>query len=378
MSIDLGNISDYMIIPSWLRKTYLELMDYFDKEWEPWFSRMMPRVKGPGDGALRSWTRDRGADPQGMAKHYGEDDAIEPMNYPHIRPWSYMTRKLGNAFRRNKRVFAEDFKQGVVQKAHAEMMENLTKYINRAIEYMLTRFVYGDTVAMNPFTNQDTNRQGIAHLRAGTFNGVAVAGLGGTSWDDFAAGTPSVFEDLAYLKKRFKRMANKKPVYMMVGRESEYNLELNDDLLDRLIRIEDTTQGVLGDYLMGLQLIKVVGQTYKEIPGADELAIGMPGAGDYLEQDWNRLNKHDMMVENMAGGVYEWSILGTKEIGDIKCGWVDEDHRDQRGSPTEIFIEQFIENRPKQIWTQAQLEYCPYIKDYANIMLIRGIAEQID
>lgn len=378
MSINLGNTSDYMIIPAWLRKTYLDILDWFDKEWEPWFSRMMPRVKGPGDGSLRFWTRDRGADPQGMAKHYGEDEAIEPMNYPHIRPWNYSTRKLGNAFRRNKRLFKEDFKQGIIDKAHSEMMENLTKQINRAIEYMLTRFAYGDLTSIRTFTDQDLNRQGVVHLRQGTFNGTAATGLGGTSWDNFSAGTPSIFEDLAYIKKQYKRMANKNPVYMMIGRETEYNLELNDDLLDRLIRIEDTTKGVLGDYLMGLQLIKVVGQTFKEIPGADQLAIGMPGEGDYLEQDWNRLNKEDMMVENMAGGVYEWSIVGTKEVGEIKCGWIDDDHKDQRSSPVEIFVEQFEENRPKQVWTQAQIEYCPYIFDYANIMLIRGVAEQVD
>jgi hypothetical protein len=254
----------------------------------------------------------------------------------------------------------------------------LTKYINRAIEYVLTRFAYGDLDVIRSFTTQDLNRQGIARLDNGQFNSVVTSGLGGVSWDDFTAGTPPVFSDLAYLKKQYKRMANKSPVYMMIGRETEYNLELNDALLDRLIRIEDTTQGVLGDYLMGLQLIKVVGQTYKEIPGADELAIGMPGDGDYLEQDWNNLNKKDMMVESIGGSNFEWSIIGSKEVGSIKCGWVDEDHRDQRENPTDIFVEQFVENRPKQIWTQAQIEYCPYVEDYANIMLVRSVAEQID
>lgn len=378
MSTNLGNISDYMLIPAYLVENYLTLTDWFDKEFEPWFSRMMPRTTAPGKGAKRSWTRDRGADPQGMAPYINEDDAIEPMNYPHVRPWSYNTRKIGNAFRRNKRQFKEDFKEGIVDKANAEMLENLVKFINRTIEYTLVRFGYGDLTTINTFTNQDLNRHSYVRLDQGTFRGAAASGLGGVSWDDFSAGTPPVFEDLAYLKKQYKRMANKNATFMMIGRETEYNLELNDDLLDRLIRLVDTTQGVLGDYLMGLQLIKVVGQTYKDIPGADQFGIHMPGAGDYLEQDWTRMNKNDMMVETIAGRTFEWSVLGNSDVGEVKCGWIDEDHRDERGSPTEIFVEQIDEKRPKQTWTQAQIQICPYVKDFAELMLIRAVAEQED
>lgn len=378
MSQDLGNLSDYMLVPDYLREQYITLFDMFDTEWEPWFMKMMPKVTGPGKGSLRYWTRIRHADPQGMAKIYGEDDAIEPMNYPEVLPWSYVTRKIGNAFRRNKRTFKEDFKEGVIESAHAELLENLTKFMNRSIEYILTRFAYGDPNIMPFWTNQNTNRQGRADIRLGQFRGAAVAGLGGQAWDNFGPGTPPVFEDLAYLKKRFKRMASAQAKFMMIGRETEYVLELNDDLLDRLIRIKDTTQGVLGTYLMGLELIKVTGQTYKDIPGANPLKIGMPGDGDYLEQDWTRLNKNDMMVEQIGGNTYEWSIIGGEKPGDVKCGWVDDDHKDTRSAPTDIFIEQFEENRPKQVWTQAQLEICPYVRDYAQLMLVRGIAQQVD
>lgn len=376
MSINIGNTADYMIIPDYLRENYLKLIDWYDKEWQPWFMNMMPKKVGPGRGSQRRFTRPRGADPQGIAKFYGEDEAIEPMNYPHVRPWSYMTRKLGNAYRRNRRVFAEDFKDGIIERAHAEMMENLVIFINRGLEYTLSRFAFGDQLVMNEFTNQDLNRQGVVHLRQGTFNGAADARLGGVSWDNFAGGTPPVFEDLAHLKERFKYLAGVNPTYLMIGRMTEYVLEINDDLLDRLIRFQDTTQGVLGDYLMGLKLIKVVGQTFKDIPGADATLEGMPGKGDYLELDWTRANRHDMMVENMAGGVYEWSIMGVDNVGEVSCGWVDEDHKDERGTPTEVFVEQFNENRPKQVWTQAQLEVCPVVYDYAKMMLIRGVAAQ--
>lgn len=376
MSYNVGMFSDYMIIPTWLRKSYLELMDWYDKEWEPWFLKMMPKTVGPGRGAQRQWRRDRGADPQGMAKFYGEDEAIEPMNYPSVKPWNYMTRKLGNAFRRNKRIFKEDFQDGIIDKAHAEMMENLTKFINRSIEYTLTRFAFADTGVMGEFSTQDTNRQGVVDLAQGHFNGSVASELGGKSWSNFGSGTPAVFSDLAFLKERFRYLAGKNPKYMTIGRKTEYNLEINDDLLDRLIRLVDTSQGVLGDYLMGLNLIKITGQTYKEIPGVDTSLEGFPGKGDYLELDWNRANRKDMMVHEYAGNSYEWSVIGTDDVGEVKCGWVDEDHKAQRGSPTEFFVEQWEERNPKQVWIAASLEVCPEIRDYANIMLVKTVAQQ--
>jgi len=377
MSVNLGNLSDYFLVPDYLLKDYMMLTTLFDKEWTPYLTQLMPRVAAPGQGSKRYWTEDSFADPQGMAKFYADDETIEPMNYPHISPISFVTRMLGNAFRRGKRTFAEDFKNGIIEQAHAEMLENLINFINRSIEYILTRFAYGSQPDMTPFTNQNTNRQAIVNLINGTFNGVASAGLGGTAWSNFAAGTPTIFEDLAYMKKQYARMVGKRARYLMIGRETEYNLELNDDILDRLIRIQDTTQGVLGENLQGLNLIKIMGQTYKEIPGADVTGIGMPGEGDYLPQDWTRLNKIDMMTEQIGGNVYEWGIIGGENIGSIQCGWVDEDHK-AYGSPTNIFIEQIEDKRPKQVWTEARIQICPKIRDFAEIMLVRGMAIQQD
>lgn len=371
-----GNLGDYMLVPDYLRRRYLELLDWFDKEFEPYFMRMFPKVIGPGRGSHKYWNRLRGADPQGMAKFYDEDEAVEPMNYPSVRPWSYVTRTLANAITRRKTMFKEDFEDGIIDKAHAEMLENLTKFINRSIEYTLTKFVYGDTTTMGQFTNQDLNRQGVVDLINKTFNGVTASELGGKAWDDFGTGTPPVFSDLAFLKERYRYLANKNAEYMMIGRKSEYNLEINDDLLDRLIRLKDTTQGVLGDYLMGLELIKVVGQTYKDIPGSDLIAEGMPGKGDYLELDWTRANRKDMMIHDVSGTDYEWSIIGVGDVGEVKCAWVDEDHRDERGSPTEIFIEQWEERNPKAVWTSAKLEICPEVSDYAKILLVKAVAAQ--
>ncbi|MHA1408708.1 MAG: hypothetical protein ACTSQY_00070 [Candidatus Odinarchaeia archaeon] len=371
-----GNLGDYMLVPDYLRRRYLELVDLYDKEWEPYFSKLMPKVIGEGKGSLKYWTVGRMADPQAMAKFYAPDEAIEPMNFPSIRPWSFQTRLTGNAFFRRRNMFAEDFEDGVIDKAHAEMLEALTKMIDRTVEYTLCQFAFGNTTVMGRFTNQDTNRQGVVELAQGKFNSAAASELGGVAWSDFSSGTPPVFKDFAYLKERYKYLANSNPVYMSIGRKTEYSLEINDNLLNRLIRLKDTTNGVLGDYLMGLKLLKITAQTYKEIPNTDELMEGMPGKGDYLELDWSRINRKDMMTHDVGGKTYEWSVIGDDNVGEIKCSYIDEYHKDERGSPTQIFIEQWEERNPRSVWTTAQLEFCPHVKDYAKIMLIKEVAEQ--
>ena len=102
----------------------------------------------------------------------------------------------------------------------------------------------------------------------------------------------------------------------------------------------------------------------------------MPGKGDYLELDWSRINRKDMMTHDVGGKTYEWSVIGDDNVGEIKCSYIDEYHKDERGSPTQIFIEQWEERNPRSVWTTAQLEFCPHVKDYAKIMLIKEVAEQ--
>jgi len=381
MSMSLGNLSDRLLVPKYLMTQYLKLVDVYDQEWQPLFMRMMPKKVAEGKGAKDHWTRPRMADPQMMAKFYDPMERIEPMNYPHAKQWTYTTRMMANAFQRDKKTFAEDFKGGIIERAHAMLLENLTKSINRGLEYTLSRFAFGDLLVMERFTDQDLNRQGRVSLQQRFSNFATGAdavdtALGGQAWDNFVPGTPPVFEDLAYLIERYEYMARESPTFLTVGRKTALALEYNDDLLDRLIRVKDTTQGVLGASIMGIKIQKVVGQTYKEIPGINTGAEGYPGKGDYLAMDWTRQNKIDIMTEIVAdGNRVEWGILGNRIAGEVACGWVDEDHQ-ARGTPTNIFIEQWEEMNPKQVWTTAKLMVCPEIYDYARIMLIKQLATQ--
>jgi len=380
MSMSLGNLSDRMLVPKNLMTQYLKLVDTYDQEWQPLFMRMMPKKVAEGKGAKDHWTRPRMADPQMMAKFYDPMERIEPMNYPHVRQWNYNTRMMANAFQRDKKTFSADFKGNVIERAHAMLLENLTKSINRGLEYTLSRFAFGDNLVMTRFTDQDLNRQGRVSLQqrfTNFANGTdqVDTNIGGQSWDNFAPGTPPVFEDLAYLIERYEYMSGESPTFLTVGRKTALALELNDDLLDRLIRVKDTTQGVLGASIQGLKITKVVGQTYKEIPGIDTGAEGYPGKGDYLEMDWTHQNKIDMMTEMIGANRVEWGIVGNRVGGEVACGWVDEDHQ-ARGSPVNIFIEQWEEKNPKQVWTTAKLMVCPEVYDYARIMLVKQLATQ--
>ena len=374
----LGNLSDNMLVPAYLREQYLKLVDEYDGKWEPLFSKMMPRVIAEGRGSKHYWTRPRMADPQMIAKFYENDERIEPMSSPHARVWTYNTRMTANMFRRGKREFAGDFKGGILERKHAQMLENLTKSINRNIEYTLCQFAMGNAGVMEEFTNQDLNRQAYANIGDRLFRGAVDLNLGGVRWDDFSGGANNhapVFDDLAYLVERFEYLAGESPTTFYIGRKTALALEKNENLLKRLIYFHDTTDGVLGATVQGLKLIKITGQTYKEVPGVETLAEGYPGKGDYLELDWSHLNRKDMMVEESGSNRFEWGIITNGNAGEVACGWVDEDHQ-SRGTPTKIFIEQWDENNPKQVFTTAKLEYCPEVFDYARIMLVKRLANQ--
>ena len=383
MSEQIGNLSDHMLIPAYLRQNYLKLVDDYDTKWEPLFSKMMPRVIAEGRGSKHYWTRPRMADPQMIAKFYEYDERIEPMAHPHVRNWTYQTRMTGNMFRRNKRLFAGDFIGGILERAHARLLENLTKSIDRNIEYTLCQFALGNVTTMEEFTNQDINRQAFCDIDAGTFRGASTGtdGLGGVRWDDFSGGAgnhANIFDDLAYLVERFEYLAGESPTIFYIGRKTALALEKNENLLSRLIYFHDTTDGVLGATIQGLKLIKITGQTYKEVPGVETLDEGYPGKGDYLELDWAHLNRRDMMAKpsgigDPAGYFYEWGIITNGNAGEVACGWVDEDHQ-SRGNPTKIFIEQWDEKNPKQVFTTAKLDYCPEVFDYAKIMRLEKLA----
>ncbi len=378
MSEQIGNLSDNMLVPAYLRNQYLKLVDEYDNKWQPLFEGMMPRVIAEGRGSKHYWSRPRMADPQMIAKFYENDERIEPMAHPHARVWTYNTRMTANMFRRNKREFAGDFIGGILERKHAQLLENLTKSINRNIEFTLSKFAWGDATVMEEFTNQDLNRQAYADIDAGSFRGTVDAGLGGTRWDDFSGGAGNhaeIFDDLAYLIERFEYLKGESPTIFYIGRKTALALEKNENLLQRLIYFHDTTDGVLGATIQGLKLVKVTGQTYKEVPGVTTLAEGYPGKGDYLELDWEHLNRKDMMVEVSGADSFEWGIITNGNAGEVACGWVDEDHQ-ARGSPTSIFIEQWDEKNPKQVFTTAKLEYCPEVYDYAGIMLVKRLSKQ--
>ena len=375
----IGNLSDNMLVPAYLREQYLKLVDEYDNKWQPLFEAMMPRVIAEGRGSKHYWTRPRMADPQMIAKFYENDERIEPMAHPHARVWTYNTRMTGNMFRRGKREFAGDFLGGILERKHSMLLENLTKSINRNIEYTLCQFALGNTTTIEEFTNQDTNRQAYADINAGSFRGTVVTGsLGGTRWDDFSGGAGNhadVFGDLAYLVERFEYLQGESPTIFYIGRKTALALEKNEKILSRLIYFHDTTDGVLGATIQGLKLVKVTGQTYKEVPGVETLAEGYPGKGDYLELDWEHLNRKDMMVEVSGNDSFEWGVITNGNAGEVACGWVDEDHQ-ARGSPTSIFIEQWDERNPKQVFTTAKLEYCPEVYDYSKIMIANRLSKQ--
>lgn len=373
MSVNWSNLTEPALIPTWLYRRYIAAIDFFDEEWAPMFTRFMPKQKSPGKGSGKHFSMPWLADPQGMARFHDPRERVKMMGAPHIEGMTFNTRTLKNGYAEDMEEFEEDFENGVIQAKRLMLDRQLVRFINRTIEYTLTRYVYGDPVVMASFSTQGLTRQAYANVRTGTFRGAADGHLAGIQW-----GLPgaNIFSDLNYLKDRFELMSGEMPEFFAIGRVTTREMENNNGLLQRLINIKDTTQGVLGQAIQGLKITRVVGQTYKEVPGINTDREGYPGRGDYLRQTWNRLNKIDMMTTVYASGRWEWGLLANRNLGFTACSWVHKLHQKQRSSPTEMFVRQWSEHDPLEVKNSVAISICPVVKDFANALRIDQTAMQ--
>lgn len=368
-----GNLTDIHMIPDYLRVHYVKLLDVFDNEWKPMFTRFMPKVEGDGQGSKKDQTLAYFADPQLMAKFHDPLEAVQVMNAPHIKPEVVRARTVALAFREDVEEFEGDFTNGVIQKKHAMMVRNLTRAINRTVEWTLTRYIFADANIMNSFGYQSNDRQARADLYPQHFNGVVDTHLQGTMWDNL---NTDVFKDLNYLKDRYELMAGDLPEFLVIGRVTARSLEDNPNLLNRLINIKDTTQGVLGSAVQALKIVRVVGQTYKEDPNVDISQEGFPGAGDYLRQTWARLNKIDMMTQMYGAFRCEWGMITNRNLGETRCAWVHKKHQAQRASPTQFYMKTIEKDDPEDIKFMAKFCFTPFVLDWAQSLIIERTAAQ--
>lgn len=373
MSFAWNNLQDPALIPTWLYKRYIDTIDFYDEEWRPMFTRIMPRRPAPGAGSKNHFSMPWLADPQGMARFHDPRERVELMGPPEIEGHTFNTRTLKNGYAEDLEEFEEDFELGVIQAKKMMMDRSLIRFIERTIEYTLMKYVYGDSTTMATFSNQALTRQAYADIQAGTFRGAADTHLGGLPWSNASA---NIFKDLNYLKDRFELMSGDIPNYLVIGRVTTRSMEDNNGLLNRLIQIKDTTQGVLGSAIQGLQIVRVVGQTYKEIPTVSTNREGYPGRGDYLRQTWARLNKIDMMTTEYGSGRWEWGLITNNNLGYTACGWVHKLHQQQRSNPTQMFVRQFMEHDPLEVKTEAAIRFTPVVSDFANALRIDKLAKQ--
>ncbi len=373
MSINWSNLTEPALIPTWLYKRHIESIDFYDEEWKPMLSRLMPRRPAPGPGSKKHFSMPWLADPQGMAKFTDNRERTPMMGAPHVEGITYNARTIRNGYPQDMEEFEEDFENGIISEKRRMIDRNLVRYIDRLLEYTLTRYVYGDPVVMATFSTDTTDRQGRANIRLGTFRGAAASNLGSQNWGLAAA---NIFKDLNYLKDRFELMAGEIPDALVVGRVTTRSMEDNTGLLNRLIQIRDTTQGVLGAAIQGLKLVRVVGQTFKEVPGISTDREGAPGMGDYLRQTWARLNKIDMMTTLYNSGRWEWGLITNGNLGFTACAWMHKLHQKQRANPTQMFVRQWVEHDPLEVKNEAAISMTPVVRDFAYALRLDQMVMQ--
>lgn len=64
------------------------------------------------------------------------------------------------------------------------------------------------------------------------------------------------FKAINKLKEQFELETGLEPTHLIVGIEDYYKMENSDNLLQRLIYVKDTSQGVVGSQILGLKILK--------------------------------------------------------------------------------------------------------------------------
>lgn len=64
------------------------------------------------------------------------------------------------------------------------------------------------------------------------------------------------FVEISKLREKYEEQTGLEATHLIIGFKDYYKMENSKALFDRLKYVKDTTQGVLGTYIVGLQIIK--------------------------------------------------------------------------------------------------------------------------
>lgn len=375
-----GNLEAPWMIPEAMRERHLLNIRLYDWKFSPVLQEIFPKTPAP-DGGANKFDWPIMVNPEPMAMLFQQDEEAPVLNAGGIGLESFSTRISKSAFQRRSDEFRRDFKDNLISLKYQILAEMIMESVNRRVEFELANYLYGNTYAIGQFSEQASNlgRFLVADLETGQFLDYAGAKvrdnlLSGSRWDAHTTADP--LRDIATIQRMHEDMMGSSLTKGFIGPETAMWLSLNEKVIEQLKYIRDTTDGILGTALHGINITKVIGQTYKEVPSAANAGVlGYPGLGDVDIDKWTDRNKVEIMVDGSpSAGCREWGIFSEDTVGRTFYGFLHTEHEAQsRGDPTRPFTWTWREQDPFKVKTRVGIAFCPAVEDFAKYILVKNM-----
>lgn len=362
--IGMGNQAYANIIPlALLKKAFLPMVRIWDNKWSAELSKVMPKMKGaPNGGSHFSWPII--ANPQ----------AISDMHSPYGRTryfttgadaesWDTRLTKAGFAMEPEEMLEEFTMEGGLGTSAKMQRLTQICiQAIERRVELELVNYIFGNTLAIQQFSNQKVRRL----LRVDTTSGSS--GMTGYAWSDMTNSRP--YKDISNVVELQSGMGDENLEHFFLGTKTAKMIKNHDQIIDRIKFVRDVSGGALEAFVAGLeggmQAHVVKAHTYKEA-SADVGAVGGPGAGDLTPDDWNERNKYWFMRESS----YEFAFFTASNLGFTFTSKTCPQH-----SGEGLYTFQYTENEPHVYKMRFELKFCPGVNDFGNEVVARKICPQ--
>jgi hypothetical protein len=361
--------------PLWMRKEVTTLLfTEYDNIFRPVMQDIFPRTTAPvgEDGEVPSidttFSLPHITDPQYMSRFYDYLEMPDPraVGFDKEECQARMTKEWGP--QTNPLLYKNEWKAGFLEKKNQMLVANKIRAIERFIEYNLVNYTFGTASVMDNFGNQRTKQSNfMKSWDAKETVSTESDYLGGKSWDDTSA---DVLNDIDTLNLWMNEVADEEINVAYLGANTLNGMQHNQAIKELLKYHYDLTGRMIGGTLRGVNLKKVIGQTYKD-DSTSSTRIGYPGQGSVKPDGYTTRYKYKMMTHVDSGSTYEWGLFVPGPIGNTFTAKCHPEH----ANPNSPYPNEWEDPRTKAIFSEIQMGFAPHVINFKNVFVVKRLAE---
>jgi hypothetical protein len=366
--------TSYQNAPAFWRKEATHvLFTIYDRAISTPIQDIMPRAPAPSSAGNMTPSIDStflmayAADPQIMSPMSSKNSRTKPfgLSWTDEAYQARLTRQWGPIVD-DPYMFEDEMKAGFLDRTKALVTETALRSIMRRVEWEDTRYVKGIAATINNYS------PGVNTARKKEFDAATGTGvdeyLSGAAWDNYSSDPE---HDLDKIQLYCNQMTEKEVTQGFIGPNTAFALERNSKLRGNKQYVTDITNMRIAAMVKGITLKKVMGQTIKDTT-LNSNKQGYPGIGDIRPDDWTTRKKVTMMQETVGGTIYEWGLFTPGNIGNTFTARTHKNHADTNVP----YGHTWRDNELDYVFSSIQLGFCPYVRDFGEVMVVTRLAEK--